>query len=480
MSLLDSRNPLYEEQADRWSFTWRNYTGLYTAHNRQDFFSRNKYKQDYSDEFLHRKVQAETVEAFIERLLISDPILLFATAIDSLCGMVFSREDKIVREFGSLGDPERDSFASRFIENANGSGMNLEPLMKKVAVHLTTLHGVWGLVDGVMADKEPSLKVLSRQSVVDWYPSLSRPAEVLVKEERDNRPGIGAKEKGSSDVYVHYTLDGWVRYVKNDKGQEEVIDSGEYEYYEDIRRNIRTLPIFFTELPMPRPLGYLLAIKQNHIYNKKSIRDFAIRNISFAFLQVVADKDQYDAFIEEIAKGYRVIRLDPEASKEHGYKSPDSSYLKEAGEIIKADVDGYMSAAFQAFGDAAKQVTATEILHESRSGVEAFLNLLVTSLDEFENRGYFLLEQTMFPNSPGQWNEAFAKRDQDFTPKDVEETMRKASETVRNAKQANAMSIKTAVKTIHPEWTDEDIDEEVQNIRNEMGAIEVPANQVGA
>jgi hypothetical protein len=480
MSLLDSRNPLYEEQADIWEFTWKNYTGLYTAHNRQKFFSRNKYKQDYSDEFLHRKVQAETVEAFIERLLISDPILLFATAIDSLCGMVFSREDKIVREFGNLGDPEQDSFAARFIENADGSGMNLEPLMKKVAVHLTTLHGVWGLVDGVMGDKEPSLKVISRQSVVDWYPSLSRPTEVLVKEERDNRAGIGEKEKGSSDVYVHYTLDGWVRYAKNDKGQEEILGSGEYEYYEDTQRTIRTLPIYYTELPMPRPIGYLLAVKQNHIYNKKSIRDFAIRNISFAFLQIVADEGQYETFLSELEKGYRVIRLDPDASKEHSYKSPDSSYLAEAGEIIKNDVEGYMKAAFQSFGDAAKQTTATEVRQESRSGVEAFLNLLVTSLDEFENRGCFLLEQTMFPNSPNQWNEAFSKRNQDFTPKDVEEAMRKASETVRNAKQANAMSVRTAVKTMHPEWTEEEIDEEVQNIRSDMGALEVPDNMVGA
>ncbi len=480
MSLLDSRNPLYEEQSDIWEYTWKNYTGLYTAHNRQKFFSRNKYKQDYSDEFLHRKVQAETVEAFIERLLISDPILLFATAVDSLCGMVFGREDEIIREFGQLGDPKQDSFAARFLANADGSGMNLEPLMKKVAVHLTSLHGVWGLVDGVMGDKEPSLKVISRQSVVDWYPSLARPTEVLVKEEKDNRNGIGEDAEGSTDVYVHYTLDGWVRYRKNDKGQEEILDSGEYEYYEDEQRKVRTLPIFYTELPMPRPIGYLLAVKQNHIYNKKSIRDFAIRNISFAFLQIVADEQQYEAFLSELEKGYRVVRLDPDANKEHSYKSPDSAYLKEAGEIIKADIEGYMKAAFQAFGDSAKQVTATEILHESRSGVEAFLNLLVTSLDEFENRGYFLLEQTLFPNSPNQWNEAFVRRNQDFTPKDVDEAMRKASETVRNAKQANAMSVKTAVKTIHPEWTEDEIEEEVANIREDMGAIEVPSNQVGA
>jgi hypothetical protein len=280
------------------------------------------------------------------------------------------------------------------------------------------------------------------------------------------------------ETFVLYTLDGWIRY-REVEGTAQVIGKGSYEFYETSDRERRILPIFPVELPMPRDIGYLLAIKQNHIYNAASIRDFGIRNTAFAFLQVVADKDQYEDIKADLKNGFRLLRKDPDASGEHGYKSPDSGWMKEAREVLNNKKDNFSEAAFKAYGNAAKQATATEIRQESRSGVEAFLNLLVTSLDEFENHCLFLLEQIYFSDSPGQWNQAEVERSKDFTPKDIEEAMAKTSTTVQNAKRVNAMSTRRAVELLNPDMTEDEVDEEVEQIRKEQGAQEMPESMVG-
>lgn len=284
------------------------------------------------------------------------------------------------------------------------------------------------------------------------------------------RTSIVSDADREAETYMLYTLDGWTRY-QNVEGQPVVIDEGEYEFYTDASREKRMLPIFPVEVPMPRNLGYTLAMKQNHYYNAKSIRDFSVRNISFAFLQIVASPEQFGEIMNNLKNGFRVLRKDPEAQGEHGYKSPDSSYLAEAGDILEENKKEFMESAFKSYGDAAKQVTATEIRQESRSGVEAFLSLLVSSLDEFENNCFWLLEQIYFPTEPSRWGKAFVKRNTDFTPKDVDQALEKASTSVLNLQRAGAISLYQMVKDVRPDWTEDEIKEEVERIRGQESEL---------
>jgi len=494
-NFLENRHPEWADKHNRWTYTWENYSGEYAKHDRVKLYTANKKKNVESfDEYLHQKVQAETVEAYMERIMTSDPILLFPTAVDSLNGIAYSVEDDTQRDFGDLGDiDDEESTAYKLWHDADRKGTNWLPVMKQMGIKQTVFHRVWGLVDGIKESQfmdedgevvsevtgEASIHIIDPMAVVDWYPNHN-PTQVIVKEKADMRNSVfdteGDRER---DTYIVYELDGWTRYIDNE-GEPQVIDEGSYSFYRDKERTQRCLPIFSVEIPMPRDVGYLLAIKQNHIFNAKSIRDFSVRNMSFAFLQLRADEAQYQEIMSEIKKGFRVLRIDPDASGDHDYKSPPSDYLTEAGEILENDKSDFAESAFKMYGDSAKQVTATEIIQKSRSGIEAFLSLLVTSLDEFENKCLFLLEQIYFPDEPSRWGKANVTRSQDFTPKDIDEAMEKVSNTIRNSKQVNAMSTFRAVELLNPSWTEEEVQAEVDRINRESGAIELPSNQVGS
>jgi len=353
-NFLENRHPQWVKQKERWDFSWDNYTWDYAAHDRVDLshiYGRKGNKSlTYFDKYLHRKIQAETVEAYLERIVTSDPVALFATAVDSINGISYSADEGTVREWGDLGDPEdKDSTANKLWHDADGHGTNWLPLMKRMGIKQSVMHRVWGLVDGIKEDAdaevigEASVHIIDPQSVVDWYPN-SNPTQVLVKEETDMRGSILDDAEREAETYMLYTLEGWTRY-RSVEGEPVVIDQGEYEFYTDASREQRMLPIFPVDIPMPRNLGYTLAMKQNHYYNAKSIRDFSVRNMSFAFLQLVASPEQFEDIMSNLKSGFRVLRKDPEASGEHGYKSPDSSFLAEAGDILEENKKEFMESA---------------------------------------------------------------------------------------------------------------------------------------
>lgn len=479
-NFLENRHPKWQENEKKWTFAWKNYTGEYANHDRLKLYTKGRDKLLTSDAFLQRKVQAETDEAYLERIATSDPIMLFATAVDSLNGIV--SEEKTQRDFGDLGDHEEDgTTAYKLWRNADNAGTNWIPLMKQAGIKQTVLHDMWALVDGIKERSyelegetlteeigEASVNLIDPQAVVDWFPN-NNPTQVLVKESSDMRASIKDDSERDKETYILYELEGWTRYTEVE-GTPQEIGSGTYNFYRDRERTQRILPIFPVKIPMPRQVGYILSIKQNHIYNAKSIRDFSVRNMSFAFLQIVADSNQYEEILQGLKNGFRVLRKDPEASGEHGYKSPPSDYLSEAGMILEKDKEEFADSAFKSYGDAAKQSTATEIRQESRSGVEAFLTLLVSALDEFENYCLFLLEQVYFPDEPSRWGRANVKRSTDFTPKDVEQALASVASSVRDSKQAGAMSTFRAVQLLNPEYSEDEILEEVNRINSEQGA----------
>jgi hypothetical protein len=417
-------HPEYDELHDKWTYSWDHYTGKYMDTGK-------------IEHYLNQKKQRESNTAFDVRKKESDPILHFPTAVDGLCGIVFSKSDDTTREWGALGDPEDEgSTAHKLFRNADGGGTNWQPLFREVAIRQTVMHTVWGLVEGVevVEDEdgntvetlsEAQVKVINPQSVVNWYPDTN-PREVLVKESRDIRQSL-LQQPEEKDVYTLYTLDGWRRFYmdQDESGNsvERVIDEGSYEYWASSRKNQRVLPIFRVSVPMPRFVGYLLAQKQNHIFNFKSSRDAGAQNISYALLKLVGSKKQTDTIANKLESGVNYITQFKDAQSDHEYIAPPSDHLNACAEILDKDVEHFYVNAFKEYGDAAAQRTATEIRLESQTGIEAFLSLLVSSLDEFENQCFLRINQVYFPDRPDVWGDAFVKRSTEFQPKDEEQAI---------------------------------------------------------
>jgi hypothetical protein len=469
MHFSELRHDLWKEKHQKWEYAWDHYTGKYGDLERIGGRITN---------YLHQKYQRENNKAFEERKEVSDIILDFATVVDSINGVLASKEDETHREWGALGDPEDpDSTAYALSQNADVKGTNWVPLMKQAGIKLTVMHNVWGLVEGVTDTDEAHVKVVNPNHIVNWYPSHGELTEVLVKEQRDTRSSMYDTGSREDDVYTLFTLDGWKRF-KYEDGVEVPLGDGEYAFYKTARRRKRILPIFRTEIPMPRDIGYLLAKKENYIYNAKSVRDFAIRNLSFSILKLaVTDEAEYTAILQGLEKGANVIAQYAE-SKDHEFISPDSSFLAEADKTLKQDKDDFYKNAFQRYGEAARQVTATQARLESQTGIEAFLSLLVTSIDEFENDCFKRLEQVYFPDNPSVWGDAKVERSQEFQPDDVNETFATMSRAILDADRSGSISIREKVKRLNPGWTDEEIDEEVERISQQQGAL--PTDMIGA
>lgn len=470
------RHPEWVKNEPKWQFAWDHYDGSYADWN----MSISKVS-----EYLHQKYQRENNKAYEERMKVSDVVLHFATIIDGVNGVVATKEKDTERDLGALatydeeGELEVRSDAYRILHNADGNGTNLVPLMKKVGIMQTVLHSVWGCVEGITDQSDNAvIKVIKPQHVVNWYPSTGEMTEVLVKEQIDTRDSITSEVDEDEDIYTLFTLDGWRRFkikketVSGNVVESEVeIDSGEYVYWDSPERRRRILPIFRTPIPMPRPVGYLLAQKENHLYNAVSVRDFALRNLSFSMLNLnVQTQEEYDAILNQLEKGANVVASYADRQP-HSFFSPDGSYLTDFETVLQNKIEEYYTNGFKRFGEAASQVTATQARLENQSGIESFLALLVSSVDEFENQAYKRIEQVYFPEEPSKWGLASVKRSRNFQAEDVHEALRKTVESVHKAEQSKSMSVLTRVRTIHPTWSTEQVEEEVERINSEQGAM---------
>ena len=460
------QHPEYREKLDHWKYADDHYTGRYSDLERRG---------GKITHYLEQKYQRENNKAFEERKEVTDPVLHFATVVDGINGVLATKEPDTIRQWGALGNPdESGSLAHYFTHNANLAGTNWVPLMKQAGIKLTVMHKVWGLVEGVTDEDEAHIQVINPAHVCNWWPTRGDLQQVLVKEKGDFRTSLYDDNAQEGDLFTLFTLDGWKRFRVND-GAEEIISSGEYEYYKDRDRTKRILPIFYTEIPMPREVGYLLALKENHIWNQKSVRDFAIRNLSYAILKMgVKDESELEAMVKYLEKGYNIIGQMPDRPN-HAFMSPDHGFLGEADKILEKDVEEFYRNAFTKYGEAARQVTATEIKLDSQSGLEAFLALLVSAIDEFENQCFWRLEQVYFDN-PAQWGLAGVRRSREFAPEELPDVNQLASAAL-NMERSGSASTEQRVRLLNPTWSDEEVTAEVQRINDERGAL--PVNMFG-
>lgn len=386
-------------------------------------------------EYLIQRAQGEGDEKYEERKKISAYTPYFQYAVISLAGMLFQVEPEATRQWSSeeeedgLGTAdEDDTIAARMEADYNGEGVSRAMWYRKLAVDLIGMKDMWGVVEGVRRESgqkigEAAAKMLNPLLVENWLADEDgRLTEAKVRLSHDQRTSMeDDPDLAEEEQRVHYHLDGWERYRENEDGEFELVEEGEYEFYATADRNRRILPIFRISLPLRGMPGYTAARQVNSIFNLESGLDFSLWMSSFAKLMVDAtdedghfDGELYEELQEALEEGRAAL------PGLHEFRAPPAQAGQLKMERIQEKVKGFFKTFYQMFGDAARERTATQIRQEARSGVEAFLELLSTTLDEAETHAGFLLEQVYFPDRPELWGQYEVSRSTDFQPVDMD------------------------------------------------------------
>jgi hypothetical protein len=232
--------------------------------------------------------------------------------------------------------------------------------------------------------------------------------------------------------WVRYRPEGWQRYRVDMEGKPVALvgdgNAGTYNYTDRLGRP--SLPIFQAQLPLDRPVGYLMARKANAIFNQESARDHLIRTGNFPRLVYVGTTEAYDTVLNALEKGSSLLHESIEASGGSRFIAPPVANAQTATEVLKRKVEEFYVTFFREYGDAAAQKTATEVQHDVAAGVAAFLALLKAALDDAENNALWRIEQTVFPNDSSKWFVAHVERSDDFVPADPDNIVKRTAELV--------------------------------------------------
>jgi hypothetical protein len=173
-------------------------------------------------------------------------------------------------------------------------------------------------------------------------------------------------------------------------------------------------------LPLKRNVGYLLARKCNAIFNKESERDHLLRFATFPLLNVVAEDTMFKRIEDRMRLGSRILQVKP-GNNQHAFIAPPSDPAKTMADAIKEKVEAFYAVAFREFASSVSnfnrdRVTATEVLSQREVGLEAFLAVVASAVDNAENQTLWFLEQTVFPKDRTKWGQARVERPKNFGP----------------------------------------------------------------
>lgn len=413
---LDMRHPDYRAQVSKWNFA-------------RDHYESNVLDGSRVSTYLVRKAQAESEPAYLERTALADYTPHFSTVVDSLAGMLFAVEGDAIRFLGDeerpgLGDPtDEKSSMHRLWKNADGQGTGWLTIFKQLAIELIASHCSWMVVDQD-ARGRAAVRHWPAPSVINWWhdPETGDLAEVLISEVVDKRASI--KESTAEKFqrsYVLYTREGWERWEKTKEGKAVQVGGQPYgrPFVNEDREPI--LPIYPVVLPMNRHVGWTLAKKANAIFNKESERDHLLRTANFPLLILVGTDAQFASHVEDLKRGVRALRHDPQYSSTHQFIGPDSGPAAAVGEVLKRKVEEFYVTAFREYGDAAREKTATEVRQDVASGVGAFLGLLKAAVDDAENEALKRVAQIEHPNDERRWFVNHVERSDSFIPSDIQQ-----------------------------------------------------------
>ena len=422
-------------------YSWLSYTGEYILPN-------------WVKKFLHQKVQREGLESYEERCLQSDPALHFATVVDELTGMVFGLESEADRQFSKpdtgnfLGELEDNtSVASAIYKDVDGTGKNWITFLKEIGQKICVMNPNYILVDGVVGDQSARiLHIFSHQIKAEHYDNFGNLVDVTVRFER-YKTGSWNKPPEIEEYFIRYTLDGWEEYLDLDGN---AVNFGEYEFYKNYDRKQKILPIFKAQLPLSRNVGYLLARKQNVLFNQDSIRDFSIRNVTFNLLEIVGTDEEYNSIVDNLTKGSNAIQGNPNYSRSHNYIGSNPAMISEITAVLEKKVEQFYKSAFKEYADAARLQTATAIVQKAKSSLDTFLVLLSDALDEIENNMFWRLTQIYNPLRPELWGDSYVLRSKDFSAFDPNVAVKELTERYfADGLPTNENVLKQALKQVY-------------------------------
>lgn len=424
----DERHRHYAEQ---WEYVEDHYTGEATNPGKVRRYIPQKEltepKEDYEE-----RVGAVTCPGLLPFLVDSFSGMLQAG--DRNTSIVYAEEGAD----GGLGDVETPGTeAYKLANNADGDGLNFETFWTRFDNRLIRYFEVWVLVNGAIKDadghtiQDPHFQLIDPIAVTNTFYRDGRLTDVVVEHFVDGRTSI-MDGPGKIRRWTHYHLYGADVYEerKLKNGKTEIVRkldlAIEYAYFETTDRRKRILPIFPSRLTLDRFVTYQAARTQNEILNLESEKRASLRNGLLARFALVGSQAFADSLRKEYAKGFKTLRHDPKNSTQHYFVAPPDAFTRIAEEEIERKSEAFMVNNFRDYANAAREKTATEIKSDNKAGKEAFLLLLAASKTEAQNRAFFLLEQSHFPDKPSLWGRARVNREPDFslvTGKELVETV---------------------------------------------------------
>jgi hypothetical protein len=420
---LEYEHPEYAAMKEKWAFTRDHYTG--------EILDPAKILR-----YLVKKAVGESVIAYNERVALADYTNLLASAIDSISGMLWGSDDKTTRQWSGegggfdFGDPkDQRTLIGRLWRDADGKGLPYIALWKGATVDLLLEHWIWVLVDtvaGAGTTERAVLRVLPALSVPNWSIDKNGLSGVIVKESDDSRATLDA-QPGKTERRIVYRREGWERWERPENGRWAKGPSGQYKYESPSGGD--ALPIFCVKLPLARNVGWLLAKKQNAIFNRESSRDNLINLANHPKLVVFGTDETFNRIVGQLADGFNALQAQ-ESGSAHQYIAPSSEPATIATAVIKEKVEGFFMMALREYGDSAAQRTATEVRQDVAQGVGAFLSLVATAMDAAENGAIWRIAQTERPGIAPSQVQAHVERAEDFAVVDPEAALDKLRERV--------------------------------------------------
>lgn len=425
---LDYTDADYNSLIHKWQYTWDVFTGEYSD-------------DDKVKDYLQKRASWEKDQDHKLRISKADPNMLFSTMIGSIVGQLFAveaDEKRIWQKDGAegLGDPnDPETIMGRLWDNADGEGTAWPVLWRSFATRQLVFQWMYVLVEGV--DMRPIVDEDGNPTGEDVAVGEARvklidPHMVLAKGYEDGRLSwvkvrhevtVGDDDPRSKqevqEQYTIYRLDGWERYRKTKAGNDmvdELMEDGTYDFYETTDMVSRCLPIFLVKFPFPTYVAHYLARKAVALFNKENVLDTFVDEGTTTNLIEEGDPVAYESHKEDMLAGEN-HHLFGNGSKAY-YIAPPDGPARLSLDVIKDKREVLFISAYQQYANAAAQTTATEIRQDARAGIEAFLSLFSTTLEEAQNRATFLIEQVYFPDQPDLWGGAKVELSREFVPMD--------------------------------------------------------------
>lgn len=418
---LENKSSFYNEMHEKFDYVRKVHTGKYSH-------------KEHVNGFLEKRAFWEQDGDYNLRKTGADPDLSHYLLKSSIVGQALSNSEDIKINFGDLGDhTEPGSIAYKIYNNTDGSGTSYPVWRKKYANKQLVYQWMYVLKEGIIVDEDENgvqREVQSSRTVLIMPDMVLDEAEdgswIKVKHSVNMRSGNWESEQKQEDQYTIYHLDGWTRYREVEGGGTEVIGEGTYDFYTDISMSKKRLPVYKVVLPFEIFVSYELARKVVKIFNLDSCVDTYVSEGTVTHLIEDSDVMTHEAFKDDVNAGEKIHNIEGDAKYIHPSAEPaqmgEGWIEKKRAQLEKT--------AFQIYGEAAKMQTATAIRYKSKSGIEAFLEFFVDTIESAENEGHFLEEQIHFPGQPSKWGKAHTKLPRKFQVLDPFEMVKHVIETI--------------------------------------------------